>query len=111
MSCLYNYYIFLQVSSLCPREYPELVEIKLFGFDEYNPEDKRTFPVSVSENAILTIEDAFTLDSNERYRTKICFNSPSGSFNISRSVNISECLHVETIIIIINHSVCLCVTS
>ena len=53
------------------QKYPELVEIRVFGFDNQNLEDERTFPVLVLENAILTTEDAFTLDSNERYRAKI----------------------------------------
>ena len=98
MNCVYNFCIFSQVSNLCPREYPEFLEIRVFSFDNQNPENERTFPVSVSEKAILTVEDAFTLDSNERYRAKIFFNSPAGGFNISKSVNISECLHVETIL-------------
>ena len=89
---------FSQVSDLCPREYPEHVEIRVFRSDSGTLEDKHTSPVSVSENAIIIIEDAFTLDSNERYKAEIFFQIPNGNFNISGAVNFSEYLHVESII-------------
>ena len=89
---------FSQVSDLCPSEYPEHVEIRVFRYDSGTLEDEHTFPVSVSENVIIIVEDAFTLDSNERYRAEIFFQNPDGNFNISGAVNYSECLHVKTII-------------
>ena len=87
-----------QVSDLCPREYPKHVEIRVFRSDSGTLEDEHTFPVSVSENVIIIVEDTFTLDSNERYRAEIFFQNPEGNFNISGTVNYSECLHVKTII-------------
>ena len=89
---------FSQVSDLCPREYPEHVKISVFTSDSGTLEDERTFPVSVSENAIIIVEDAFTLDSNERYKAEILFRIPDGNFNISGAVNFSEYLLVESII-------------
>ena len=87
-----------QVSDLCLREYPEHVEITVFRSDSQTLEDEHTFPVSVSENDIIIVEDAFTLVSNERYRAEIFFQNPDGNLNISGAANYSECLHVKTII-------------
>ena len=90
---------FSQVSDLCPREYPEHIKISVFRSDSGTPEDEHTFPVSFSENAIIIIiEDAFTLDSNERYRAEVFFQIPDGNFNISGAVNFSKYLHVKSII-------------
>ena len=87
-----------QVSDLCPREYPEHVEIRVFRSDSGTLEDEHAFPVSFLENAIIIVEDAFILDSNKRYRAEIFFQNPGRNFNLSDAVNFSECLylHVET---------------
>ena len=90
---------FSQVSDLCPREYPTQVEIRVFRFNSGILEDEHTFPVSVTEIAIIIFEDAFTLDSNERYKAEVFFQIPDGNFNISGAVNFSEYLHVESTVI------------
>ena len=87
-----------KVSDLCPREYPEHVEVRVFRSHSGTLEDEHTFPVSVSENVIIIVEDAFTLDSNERYRAEVFFQIPDGNFNISGVINFSEYLHVKSII-------------
>ena len=90
---------FSQVSDLCPREYPTQVEIRVFRSDSRTLEDEHIFPVSVTENAIIIVEDAFTLDSNERYKAEIFVRIPNGNFNISGAVNFSEFLHVESTVV------------
>ena len=50
------------------------------------------FPVLASENAVIIVENGFTLDSNERYRAEIFSKSYNGNFNISGAVNFSEWL-------------------
>ena len=88
---------FSQVSDWCPGEYPTQVEIRVFRSDSGTHTEEQTFPISVSENAIIIVEDAFTLDSNERYTAEIFYQNLDGNFSISGTVNFSKYLHVKTI--------------
>ena len=66
------------------------MEIRVFRSNSGTPGDEHTFPVSVSENVIIMVKDAFTLDSNKRYRAEVFFQIPDGNLNISGAINFSE---------------------
>ena len=88
------YTIFSQISGVCPRDYPENIDIRVIKYDDQILEDlTRNF--SISESAIISLEDSFTLDSNERYISEIFFQNPSEDFNITGAVNFSEQTHVK----------------
>ena len=79
---------------MCPRDYPENIDIRVIKYDDQILEDlTRNF--SISESAIISLEDSFTLDSNERYISEIFFQNPSEDFNITGAVNFSEQTHVK----------------
>ena len=85
------YTIFSQISDVCPRDYPEYIDIRVFRYNDKILEDlARNFLVSVSESAIITLEEAFNLESNRRYSAKVFFQNPNGDFNITGAVNFSE---------------------
>ena len=90
------YTILLQISGVCPRDYPKDIDIRVFRFaDQILVDFLRNLSVLVSENAIVTLEEAFTLSSNERYSAEIFFQNPNGEFNVTGAVNFSKQTHVQ----------------
>ena len=90
--CLVTIYkIFSQVSDVCPKDYPEYVNITVFGSNGHNISFfEGLFPVYVSESSIINLHEAFTLDPNKKYSAKIFFQNPSGDIDSSGVVNFSE---------------------
>ena len=88
------YTIFSQISGVCPRDYPQNIVIRVIRYNDKILEDvTRNF--SISESAIISLEDLLTLNSNERYNSEIFFQNPSKDFNITGAVNFSEHTHVK----------------
>ena len=82
-----------QVSDICPKDYPEYVNITVFASNGQNITfSEGLFPVYVSESSIINLHEAFILDPNKKYSAKIFFQNPNGDINSSGVVNFSEWL-------------------
>ena len=82
----------LQVSELCPGEYPITTDILIT-----NSTDDTTIQnindvllMEGSQDNILTTVDNITLQSDMRYTLQVSFSNLDGEFNITSSTNFSK---------------------
>ena len=78
--CLCVFYILLQVSNLCPGEYPTTDDTIVENIND----------VIGSQDNILTTVDTITLQSNTIYTIQVSFSNMVGEFNITSSTNFSK---------------------
>ena len=90
-SIIYTNYT-LQVSELCPGEYPITTDILIT-----NSTDDTTIQnindvllMEGSQDNILTTVDNITLQSDMRYTLQVSFSNLDGEFNITNSTNFSK---------------------
>ena len=83
---------FLQVSELCPTEYPTTIDILII-----NSTDDTTIQniadvmlMEGSQDDILTTVDTITLQSDMIYTIQVSFSNLDGEFNITSSTNFSK---------------------
>ena len=79
----------LQVSKLCPGEYPTTIDILIT-----DSTDDTTFTdimlMEGSQDNILTTVDTITLQSDMIYTIQVSFSNLDGEFNINSSTNFSK---------------------
>ena len=90
--CLCVFYIFPQVSELCPEDIPITIDILIT-----NSTDDTTIQnindvmlMEGSQDNILTTVDNITLQSDMRYTIQVSFSNLDGEFNITSSTNFSK---------------------
>ena len=91
-SIIYTNYT-LQVSEVCPGEYPTTTDILITDSTDdttiQNINDVMLMEAS-QDNYILTTVDNITLQSDMRYTIQVCFSNLDGEFNITSSAHISK---------------------
>ena len=97
MDCTHDYYVYivhifqilLQVSKLCPGEYPTAADILIT-----NVTDDTAIPDIISlegsQYNILTTVDTITLQPDMIYIIQVSFSNLVGEFNITSSTNFSK---------------------
>ena len=86
--CLCIFYILLQVSELCPGEYPTTIDILIINStDDTTIQDIND--VILMEDNILTTVDT-TLQSDMNYTIQVSFSNLDGEFIITTTVNFSK---------------------
>ena len=79
----------LQVSELCPGEYPTTTDILITdSTDDTIIQDIND--VMLMEDNILTTVDNITLQSDMIYTIQVSFSNLDGEFNITTTVNFSK---------------------
>ena len=82
----------LQVSELCPGEYPITTHILITDSTDdttiQNIND--VMLMEGSQDNILTTVDTITLHSDMRYTIQVCFSNLDGEFNITSSTHLSK---------------------
>ena len=83
---------FLQVSELCPSEYPITTDILITdSTDDITIQNiTDVMLLEGSQDNILTTVDNITLQSDMIYTVLVSFSNLDGEFNITTSVNFSE---------------------
>ena len=83
---------FLQVSELCPTEYPTIIDI--FIINSLNDSTIQNIAdvmlMEGSQDNILTTVDTITLQSDMIYAIEVYFSNLDGEFNITSSTNFSK---------------------
>ena len=83
----------LQVSELCPGEYPTTTDILITDSTDdttiQNINDVMLM-VGSQDNYILTTVDNITLQSDMTYTIQVSFSNMDGQFNITSSTNFSK---------------------
>ena len=88
--------LLLQVSELCPGEYPTTIDILITD----NTTIQSINDVMLMERSqvnILTTVDNITLPSNMNYNAQVSFSNLDGEFNITSSDNFSKLLKTHII--------------
>ena len=82
----------LQVSELCPGEYPTITDILITNLtdDTIVPSINDVMLMEGSQDNILTTVDTITLQSNMIYTIQVSFSNLDGEFSISSSTNFSK---------------------
>ena len=82
----------LQVSELCPAEYPTTAGILIIdSTDDTTIQNiNNVVLMEGSQDNILTTVDNITLQTNMKYTIQVSFSNPDGEFNIISSTNISK---------------------
>ena len=85
-------FITLQVSELCPGEYPTTTDIliTILTDDTIVPSINDVMLIEGSQDNILTTVDTITLQSNMIYTIQVSFSNLGGEFNITSSTNFSK---------------------
>ena len=90
--CLCVFYILLQVSELCPGEYPTTIDILITDSTDdttiQNIND--VMLMEGSQDNILTTVDNITLQSDMIYTIEVSFSNLDGEFNITSRTNFSK---------------------
>ena len=82
----------LQVSKLCPGEYPTTIDILITNStDDSTIQD--IISLKGSQDNILTTVDTITLQPNMNYTIQVSFGNMDGEFNITSSTNFSKLNH------------------
>ena len=91
-SIIYTNYT-LQVSEICPGEYPTTIDISIIDSTDdttiQNIIDVMLMEGSL-DNYILTTVDNITLQSDMIYTIQVSFSNLDGEFNITSSTNFSK---------------------
>ena len=82
----------LQVSDLCPGEYPTTAGILITNVtdDTTIQNINNVMLMEGSQDNILTTVDTITLQTNMKYTIQVSFSNLDGEFSISSSTNISK---------------------
>ena len=87
--------VFLQVSKLCPGEYPTTIDILITDSTDdttiQNIND--VMLMEGSQDNILTTVDTIILQPNMNYTIQVSFGNLDGEFNITSSTNFSKLTH------------------
>ena len=90
--CLYTIIIYLQVSELCPGEYPTTIYILITDStdDTIVQNISDVMLMEGPQDNILTTVDNITIQSEITYTVQVFFNDLDIQFNITSSVNSSK---------------------
>ena len=93
ITCIVHIFqILLQVSAVCPGEYPTTIDILITDSTDdttiHNIND--VMLMKGSQDNILTTVDTITLQSDMIYTIQVSFSNLDGEFNITSSTNFSK---------------------
>ena len=81
----------IQVSELCPGEYPTTTDILIDSTDDTTIQNiTDVMLMEGSQDNILTTVDNITLQSDMTYTIQVSFSNMVGQFNITSSTNFSK---------------------
>ena len=89
--CMF-FLLYLQVSKLCPGEYPITTDILITDStdDTIIQNISDVILMEGSQDNILTTVDTITLQSDMKYAIQVSFSNLDGEFNITSSINFSK---------------------